>query len=227
MENNVESDKKPATSVNALEPVLNKIAQYRTPIPVAFILVVIFFFFGFSSFKCNGNKVASLKGINLVTGTHLKTQASGMLNGNPFSAINGNNENSGNREQKVPPNFWAILAFASAIAGFVVFYRKEQKEALWGMQLGALGFISLFILRLVIKSKVENQGGGMVNIETNFLFGYWASLLAFIVAGGISYLRLLRKPEAVNPVQDNKMSKTQGPTPIHVNIITQDNDTSS
>lgn len=69
MENNIEPDNKPAISKDDLTSAMDKLVQYRTSIPVAFILVVIFFFFGFSSFRCNGTKVASLKGINLVTGT--------------------------------------------------------------------------------------------------------------------------------------------------------------
>lgn len=151
-----------------------------------------------------------------------------MFNSNPFSAATGaGNENlSSSNGQKVPANFWAIIAFLSAIAGFVVFYKKAKQEAILGALLGALGFVSLFILRLVIKSKVESQTGGMFHIETDFLFGYWASLLAFIVAGGISYLRF-RQEKNTKPELEEKTPGVQTPTPIHVNIITQDNDANS
>ena len=69
------------------------------------------------------------------------------------------------------------------------------------------------------------QGGGMVQVEIEFLFGYWASLLAFLIAGGISYLRLKREKITVTAPDI-----TPGPkpvTPLHVNIITQDSDTKS
>lgn len=227
MDNNTESANKPPVSKDELASAMNKLAQYRSSIPVAFILVIIFFFFGFCSFKCNGTKVASVKGINLVTGTHLKTDMGQMLHNNPFNPMNEGSENPGNAKgQKVPASFWAIVAFLSAIAGFVVFYKKAKREALLGTLLGVLGFISLFILRLVIKSKVESQGGGMIHIEAGFLFGYWASLLAFLVAGGISYLRLKQK-EKVTPVTGQQPVDTQGPAPIQVNIITREDDTIS
>lgn len=215
MENNIgKSSKTPSLPINEITGMKDKLVQYRDAIPVSFVLVIIFFFFGFCNFKCNGTKVASLKGINLVTGTHLKTPMNSMLNENPFNM--GSDTGKSAKGEKVPANFWAIIAFLSAITGAVVFYRKEEKETRWGTILGVTGFISLLILQLVIKSKIEDHGG-MIHIEASFLFGYWASLLAFIVAGGISYLRLKQEKQA----ESTTASANNPPTPIHINVITQ------
>lgn len=215
MEHPTDIDNKQTTLIDEIITIPHKLAQYRNPIQVSFFLVILFFFFGFCNFKCNGTKVASLKGINLVTGTHLKTQMTRMFDGNTFNP--GGNEKKADNGQKIPANFWAILAFFSAIAGFVIFYRKNKREALGGTILGITGIVALFILRLVVKNKIEEQGGGMVHIEASFLFGYWASLLAFIVAGGLSYLRLKQENTRAKPLFE--AGKTH--TPIHINVITQ------
>lgn len=209
---------------NAGENTLDTIAKNRTFIPLAFALVIIFFFFSFCDFKCNSIRVASLSGINLVTGTHIQTTAGNMFGDNPFDSMDSNGRNkSQNKGQKVEPNIWAILAFLMAIGGLAAFYKKIKKESLVGVGAGAIGFISLLILRSAIKDEVGEQGGGMVQVEIDFLFGYWASLLAFLVAGGISYLRL--KKEKVSGLSVPDTAPVANPvTPLHVDIITQDND---
>lgn len=204
------------------ENTMDTIAGNRTIIPMAFALVIIFFFFSFCNFKCNSMKVASLTGINLVTGTHIQTAADGMLGNNPFGSMNGASQNQVQEKgQKVGPNMWAIIALLAAIAGGLAFYKKIAKESLAGTAAGAIGFISLLILQWDIKSEVGEQGGGMVQIEIEFLFGYWASLLAFIVGGGISYLRLKR--EKISAIQVPAGGAVDKPvTPLNINIITQD-----
>lgn len=209
----------PQNRLNELNDLREKLSRQRNLIPLCFALVVVFFFFGFCNFKCNGTKVASLKGINLVTGTHLKTSMDGAFNAlDDFGGGHGKSKG-----EKMPPNLWAILAFGSAIAGFVIFYKRKQKETFWGAVLGGTGFISLFVLRLVIKGAVESQSGGMVAVDTTFLFGYWASVLAFITAGGISYLRVRAENHPPEPAEPSHTA-TQA-TPIHVRVVTQhDND---
>ena len=212
----------PNTPPSPQESTLDTIAKNRNFIPLAFALVIIFFFFSFCDFKCNSMKVASLTGINLVTGTHVQMNAGGMLGSNPFDSMNDYPKKQVQEKgQKVEPNMWAILALLAAIGGLFAFYKKIPKESLAGTAAGAVGFISLLILQSAIKNKVGEQGGGMVQVEIEFLFGYWAALLAFLIAGGISYLRLKREKIIVPPAADN----TPGPkpiTPLHVNIITQD-----
>lgn len=215
MEHHTDIGNKQTTLIDEIVTIPHKLAQYRNPIQVSFFLVILFFFFGFCNFKCNGTKVASLTGINLVTGTHLKTQMNGLFDANSFNP--GASRKRSSRREKIPANFWAILAFLAAIAGFVIFYRKSKREALGGTILGITGIVALFILRLVVKNKLEEHGGGMVHIEASFLFGYWASLLAFIVAGGLSYLRLKQENTRAKPSFET--GKTH--TPIHINVITQ------
>jgi len=192
-----DSTKQPST-VNIQVPTAESIAAKRSLIPVSFAAVIIFFFFSFVDFKCNGTTAESLTGYNLVFGTHLKNPINNAFNQSQsvFDQLdenaNSNKQTSSLEEGKVNPSIWAIFALAAAIGGVAVFWKRKQIESLAGAALGVAGFISLIVLRSVIKSKVDEQtgGGGLIQIETDFQFAYWASLLAFIVAGGINILRL-------------------------------------
>jgi len=222
--NNDSTPATPAVTKENVSEVLDTLAKNRSIIPVAFALVIIFFFFGFCDFKCNSVKVASLTGINMVTGTHIKTAADNIPNVNDFNSFDntGNNRSTQqNKGDKVEPNLWAILALLMAIGGLAAFYKKIKNESLAGVAAGAIGFVSLLLLRMAIKNKIEEQGGGMVQIEIDFLFGYWASLLAFIVAGGLSYLRL-KKEKLIESGATGTTPAAKPVTPLQVNIITQD-----
>ena len=201
---------KQTTSINIQVPTAENLAGRRSLIPISFALVIVFFFFSFVDFKCNGKTTASLTGFNLVTGTHLKTTVPSVFDQNLYNPYDDNQTSqqkpSTVEGDKVGPSLWAILSFAAAIAGIAVFWRKEKKEALYGTALAAAGFVSLIILRSVIKSKVEEQGGGVVSIETDFQFGYWMCLLAFIAAGAISFLRMKLKDE-IQPQQEPVVNK--------------------
>ena len=220
--NNNSSPANPAPMPQNVSEVLNTLATKRSVIPIAFALIIIFFFFSFVDFKCNSMKVASLSGINLVTGTHVKTAADNFSSDNYLNSIDNNRTNPAqNAGEKVEPSLWAILALLMAIGGFVAFYKKIKSESLAGTAAGAIGFVSLLILRSAIKNKISEQSGGMVPIEIDFLFAYWASLLAFLIGGSLSYLRLKQEKLIRSPNKD--LSAVSKPvTPLHVNIITQD-----
>jgi hypothetical protein len=221
MTSNSNSANAPKSQENVSE-VLNTLATKRPVIPIAFALIIIFFFFGFVDFKCNGVKVASLTGLNLVAGTHVKTAADNFANDNYLNSIDNSRINTEqNQGEKVEPNLWAILALLVALGGLAAFYKKIQKESLAGTAAGAIGFVSLLILKSSIKNKISEQSGGMVSIEIDFLFGYWASLISFFLAGGLSYLRL-KKEKLIESEKEQVQPISKPITPLHVNIITQD-----
>lgn len=218
METNNVPDNRIILSKEDVKTSLDKVSQYRSIIPAAFALAFILFFFSFSNFKCNGAKVASLKGISLVTGTHLKLHGADLFNGD----LPGNPATS-KQAQKIPANFWAILAFLSSVTGAILFYKKRKKESLFGALLGAAGFISLLVLQIIIKDKAEEYTNEMVKISAGFSFGYWLCLISFFVAGGISFLRLKKENEKPSGNYGN-FSPEKKVVPIQVNIITQQND---
>ncbi len=119
-------------------------------------------------------KIGSVSGINLVTGTDLKSHD--MITGNET------------RGEKIPASIWAIFAFGAAIVGLGGFLIKEKRENLIGTGAGAIGFISLLILQFAINSSLKEKGQGQIDVS--FQFGYWLALLALGIAGLLSFLRM-------------------------------------
>ncbi|MCB0540604.1 MAG: hypothetical protein KDE33_24015 [Bacteroidetes bacterium] len=176
MENQNQQNQEQSQSINIQIPSADNIASRRPLIPAAFAFALFCFFFTFCDLKCtaNGQKLASVTGFELVTGTQLKDHD--MMSGR---------ETKG---EKIPPSIWAILAFGAAVIGLGVFLIKEKREALVGTGAGAIGFCSLLILQFVAKSAIEKKTEGQLAAE--FQFAYWVALLALGIAGWISYLRM-------------------------------------
>lgn len=174
MENQNQESGTGQQTINIQVPSADNIASRRSLIPLLFAAVIIFFFFNFFTVSCGGQKIGSVTGINLVTGTELKDRD--MFSGR---------ETKG---EKIPSSTWAIIAFGAAIIGLGAFLIKEKREALIGAGAGAIGFGSLLILQFAIKSAIEKKAEGA--IQTDFQFAYWAALIAMGIAGFVSYLRM-------------------------------------
>ncbi|HHT21837.1 MAG TPA: hypothetical protein GXZ87_00785 [Bacteroidales bacterium] len=202
MENQNQESGTEQQTINIQVPSSDNIASRRSLIPLLFAAVIIFFFFNFFTVSCGGQKVGSVTGINLVTGTELKDRD--MFSGR---------ETKG---EKIPSNAWAIIAFGAAIVGLGAFLIKEKREALIGTGAGAIGFGSLLILQFTIKSAIEKKAEGAIQID--FQFAYWAALIAMGIAGFISYLRMQKtynigvkvSPQVTNsPQVEENLSQTQ------------------
>lgn len=146
----------------------------RPLIPASFALAFILFFFTFCEFNCGGQKIGSVKGINLVTGSQME-ETSDMF---------------GQRTQgeKVPPSIWAIIAFGCTIIGFAAFIIKAKKESAVGTVAGTIGVVSLIILQFVIKDSIDEKAQGQV--QTEFKIAYWLALISLALASLLSYLGL-------------------------------------
>jgi hypothetical protein len=174
MENQNQNSSSGQQQINIKVPSVENIASKRPLIPSFFALAIIFFFFTFCVFRCGGQKIGSITGLNLVTGTELTNR----------DFITGR-ETKG---QEIPANIWAIFAFGASIIGFGAFMIKHKREALIGTSAGAIGIGSLIILQLVIKNAIDEEAKG--GIDTDFQFPYWGALIALAIAGIISYLRM-------------------------------------
>ena len=175
MENQNQNSGMGHQTINIQVPSTENIASRRPLIPLLFAITVIFFFFNFFTVSCGGEKIGSVKGIDLVTGTQLKSKD--MFSGR---------ETEG---EKIPSSAWAIIAFGAAIIGLGAFLMKEKREAVVGTGAGAIGFASLLILQFVVKNAIEEKSEG-APLVTDFQFAYWGALIAMGIAGFISYLRM-------------------------------------
>lgn len=217
MDKNSVTQKSSAFSNGIVQTGTRKLSGYRFAIPLTFVLAFILFFFSFCNFRYKDNQTIFLKGIYLVTGSHLKISGTNLIN---TSLMDYPDELESSIV--IPANFWAILAFFSSIVGIIVFY-KIRKKGSWLITLfGATGFISLVFLQLLIKDSIPDYAGELGIIKVGFPFAYWLCLISFLVAGALSFLRL--KEESDKPVSKyGAFSTAQKTAPIQVNIITQQN----
>jgi len=138
--------------------------------PAIYGLVLICFFLPFTHISCAGEKVATLTGVQLVTGTTIE---------GPPSAF-GEKEKS----EKVEPEPLAILTLITAIIGFGVSFLKDRKSTLLTALIGGFGLISLLLLKSKIDNEVLRKGEGILRVE--YGFGFWLVLLLFLCAIGLN-----------------------------------------
>lgn len=172
-------------SITLQLPTVDEIASKRSFVPISLILGIGLFFFSFVDLKCtNGQKAASFTGIQLITGAELKAPDVGL----PNNFYSGSVEYTDQQSQKVSSNIWAILALLSALVGLIFFIKNDPKENWIGFITCVVGTSSLELLRfnLLITAKSLEQ----YQMYIVFKPAYWLAIIAFIVAGTISFFRL-------------------------------------
>lgn len=163
---------------------INNISQKRMYIPAFYSLAILFFFFSFCDFKCNNQRIATIKGIELVTGTEIKQDVIA-----EDLSILKNSSVDIDTTQRVEPSIWAIIAFIAAIVGVTFLFLKGKPQAYATIGVGMIGAVSLLLLQHQIQDKI-NQKSEFVIISTDFQFGYWAALAVFILIPVLAYLSL-------------------------------------
>jgi hypothetical protein len=229
MSSNPGPGKPASTSTNIQRATHEYQAEKQFLIPVCFSLVIVLFFFTFCDLRIVGRMEQSqsqaseqtqksITGLNFITGTTLPATA---INNQFISGLSATKNEEGKSLKKIAFNFWALLAFLSALGGVYVSSRKQSNGALYSTASAVMGIIALLILLTSVNSYEGKIEPGFVIVQTKMVFQlpYWLSLFSFATAGVISYLRLKLKSNA------NVVSTTNAPTPIHVNIITQETGT--
>lgn len=143
--------------------------------PALFGLVVLAFFMPFMEISCSGQKIATLTGLNMVTGKSISSADSKMP---------GMGEA---KKERIQPNAWAVLAFLGAIGGLAVSFKQGPKAALPPAILGGACFLLLLILKATAGAEATSGGGEMDLGEALTMAwkgGYWMALLFSLAAAG-------------------------------------------
>jgi hypothetical protein len=140
----------------------NKVMKFS---PAIFIIILICFFLPFINITCQGEKVATLTGIQLVTGTTIEQPSM-------FGAKG--------KTTKVEGELMALLAFISAIVGLILSFLKNRKISLATAIVGGLGLIFLLLLKNKLDNDMLREGQGMLQLE--YSTGFWLTLIFFILA---------------------------------------------
>jgi len=147
-------------------------AHARKFSPALFGLAMLCFFFPFTHISCQGDRVATFSGVQLVVGTRIPMADIEMLGQAPGAA-----------QQRVGRELWAILAFLSAGAGLAGLALKDQRRYLGGGIAGAVGVLALLLLKLRIDDAVLSEGEGMLRAE--YGGGYYLAMLVFACAAAL------------------------------------------
>ena len=150
----------------------------------AYLVALICFLLPFVEVSCNGQKVVSLTGIQLLAGTQIGGAS-------PFGAP----------AQRIRPETSAILAFLGGIAALVLSLMNQRRTDIGAGACGILAAASLLALQQSITSGAPPQAMGMIQVQ--YQAGYFASVLAFFVGGAAAiYLAFARSATiAVPPTQ--------------------------
>lgn len=132
--------------------------------PILFVLCIVSFFFTFVEISCQGQKVVSLSGIQLATGTSVdQPQMFGPA-----------------KKEKIAMEPFALLALLAAIAGAAVFFMAAAMKEKISAIAGAVGAICLLITHSRLDDEIVKRGQGM--FQVSFGMGYSLALLLFLAA---------------------------------------------
>lgn len=140
--------------------------------PAIFGIAFICFFFPFINVSCEGRKVASFTGIQLVTGTTIEQP--GLLGQKQVKKLDGEP--------------LAIIAFLSGIAGIGLSFLKGKKGAMVPAVTGGIGMILLLALKAKLDNDLLREGGGLLQVEC--AAGFWLTFLLYLGAIGVNAILL-------------------------------------
>lgn len=132
--------------------------------PAVFGAILFSFFLAFFSVSCQGQKIMTLTGLQLVTGTTV--QQPEMMG--PAKA------------KRVGGEPLAVAAFVCALVGLALSFVKGPRQTVIRAVLGAIGAFALLLLKWKLDNQILKQGEGMLHAE--YETGFWLALFLYFAA---------------------------------------------
>ncbi len=169
--------------------------------PSIFLLAALCFFLPFVSFTCQGQKIADVTGMELVTGTKIEKFE--------MQKFDSRQKDPGLEDQRdVSSEPMAIAAFIFAIIGIVVSLIPRYSRML-SLIAGALGGLMLLFLRSSISGEVTGDFNFQI-IQVTYEWGYYLALILFIIAFAINLYQVIseNRTAAITSVNDLPSANT-------------------
>ncbi|MFN3396681.1 MAG: zinc-ribbon domain-containing protein [Thermodesulfovibrionales bacterium] len=154
--------------------------------PAIFGIALICFFLPWINVSCQGQKVMSFSGIQLVTGTTIEEPTM-------FGPA---------QKRKVKSEAFALLTFLSAIAGLVLSLMKNKKGTIGTIVSGCAGIVLLLMLESKLDSDIKKETAGM--LQLNYDIGFYLTLVLFIAVAGINAYSIMRYKGMTLPQINNQ-----------------------
>lgn len=171
--------------------------QLKKISPAFYGVIILLFFLPFVNLSCNGQKVMSLTGFQLITGSEYSDNS---MN-NMFGQMN-NSQSSEKKEIESQP--LALFALLAAIAGLVFSLIKKKSVGLINLIISVLGAVFLIILKFNLDGDAQISGQEMIKLE--YQPGYWLSFIIF-VATAVMYWFVFKEKKPV------EVKTTEAPPP--------------
>jgi hypothetical protein len=170
--------------------------------PLLFVIIIICFFLPFFNLTCQQQKIASITGFELITGTTISSN--GLNKGLSGISSQQNEINNSLKTDSVSAEPLAIIALLLAVGGLILSF-FEKFSVIGSAIAGLLGGLSLFFLNTVISDNIL----GKVNYQplaVNCATGFYIVIILFILLLTYNaYLfsqRVMYKPQEVNPLSE-------------------------
>ncbi|HSD62974.1 MAG TPA: zinc ribbon domain-containing protein [Ignavibacteriaceae bacterium] len=156
--------------------------------PVLFFLVALCFFLPFVSFTCQEQKIATVTGMELVTGT--KIEKFQMQKFNPET-----DDSELTKQNELNSEPMAIAAFIFAILGIVVSLNLRYSKIL-SVVSAALGILMLLFLRSSLGKQITGDFDFRI-VEISYEWGYYLAIIFFAAVFGLNLYKIIAENKAV------------------------------
>lgn len=139
-----------------------------------FAIAIICFLLPFMEFSCSGDRMLTLNGQQLITGTQFKVPMSDEV-------------------EEIPPILQAICALLFMALGILLSVRSNNVSAALAGISGLAGVVSIWFMKIQFdKALMEEVGAGPVTIE--YKEGFWGFCLAALTGTVMSFMRIDNPP---------------------------------
>ncbi len=174
------------------------------------VIAGLFFLLPFINIKCSGTQLATVKGIDLITGTEIKPETN-KENVSEEDSTSSNSEESvadpaslfmpgpmvpeNGDDKRIAPNAVGIAAFSSLILGLLFSFFPKRIPVIISGGFCLLGALCLFLIQIQINKEVEAKMGNMGSflsfspITFEFTPYYWTCVFLMTLAAVFSFLR--------------------------------------
>lgn len=176
----------------------NDLFRKRHSSTICFIIGLLLFLLPFAEFKCGNIPVVANTGIGIATGQNWKF-ASSFGNTEWMGKLN-ESKKTGKDTMNDGPNIFAIAALVAGLFGAGIAFANVSWRSMAGMCAGILAAVMMLAVMIQFKISMRsllNKGstgddfnfnmGGIIKIQ--FTIWYWLSLVSFIAAAFINYMR--------------------------------------
>jgi cation transport ATPase len=156
---------------------------------ISFAVAILLFLLPFAEVKCNGSTLMSNTGI--ATGGKWRTVAD--AGKGLFGGDTNKSSSSVSRDEKQPPDKYAIAALVLGIVGLIVTFLKFKPKNSVVIVIGIIAAVALIALMIQLKSDVgaktgkDNELNMDVKIKVAFTVWYFLSVISFLAAAFFGY----------------------------------------